>query len=201
MYTVHVGTHTLLGHYTHCTAQVSTARSWPGLGQSESFYSVAVTMFSIGEVVGALGAGKILQLFHYRQCFLCGLFLCVAGYLLYALTNAMHFWMILVARFVIGISASSLRAFEIAYIGETAEQEAAKQHQPEQKQHSGAGRCKRSKKTLKEKLFVIYSFASTLSFLIGPGMCLACDTHCYGFAQHTSSHSQNSTPCSFLFLA
>lgn len=142
---------------------------WPGLGQSEFFYSWAATIFSFGEVTGALVAGGLTRCVPYRLSFLMSLSICVVGYLLYFLTNEHRVWMILVARFIIGFHVGGTIVLVYAYIGETAPEEPASLPQLDSNHHSNAGICRNSHKTLKDKLFVFNSFVITISYMAIPG--------------------------------
>lgn len=137
----------------------------PGLGKSESFYAMAVAMYSIGEFVGALGAGPLTRLVSYRQNFLWSLVVCVVGNLLYGI--GMRGWMVLMGRFFIGVNCGLLLVLITSYIGVTASEVSEKQQQLKQvsKSKTNVGY------TLKDKLFVGYSFTTTLSYLIAPGEC------------------------------
>lgn len=143
--------------------------AWPGLGQSEFFYSWAATIFSFGETTGALVAGGFTRCVPYRLSFLMDLSLCVVGYLLYFLTNEHRVWMILVARFIIGFHVGGTIVLVYAYIGETAPEELADQPQLDSNHHSKVGICRNPPKTLKDKLFVFNSFVITITYMAIPG--------------------------------
>ena len=126
----------------------------PGLGQSETFYAWAVTLYSLGEFVGAMGAGFITKLLPYRLAFLLAIAMCPLGYLLYSLVTAAHAWVVLVARLCIGMNAGLLLVLITTYLGETA----TRVHKSMPQDGS-----------LKDKLFVYYSLVSSFSYLIAPG--------------------------------
>ena len=149
--------------------QHSFQEEWSGLGQSETFYSWAVTMFSFGDMLGALVAGKLTHYISYRLSFLLGLSLCVVGHILYFLTNQHQVWMILVARFIIGLHVGCITVLVCAYIGETAPEELANQPQLDSNHCSKAGSCRKHKNTLKDKLFVFTSFVTTITYMSASG--------------------------------
>ena len=89
----------------------------PALGESEAVYAWAVTMYSFGELFGAVLAGPVNRVLPYRLCFLFGALLCPLGYIVYS--SAQAGWMVLLARFVIGLNCGFILTFITAYIGET----------------------------------------------------------------------------------
>ena len=89
----------------------------PGLGESEAIYAWAVTMYSIGELIGALLAGSIKSILPYRLCFLLGTLFCPLGYAVYSF--AVAGWMVMLARLIIGMNCGLILALITAYIGET----------------------------------------------------------------------------------
>ena len=145
-------------------------QQWPGLEQSESFYSWAITMRSLGQIIAAFAVGKLSQYIPYRQSFLWGLSLCVVGHLLYFLTNEHRVWMILMAQFIIGMHIGLMMVLIPTYLGETATEEVNRNSQPDSDQHSRTGTCNKSKKSLKDKLFIGNSFVITATYIIGTGM-------------------------------
>ena len=89
----------------------------PGLGESEEIYAWAVTMYSIGELIGALLAGSIKRVLPYRLCFLLGTLLCPLGYAVYS--SAVAGWMVVLARLIIGMNCGLILSLITTYIGET----------------------------------------------------------------------------------
>ena len=135
-------------------------------------------MCSLGQIMGAFTAGKLSQYVPYRQSFLWGLSLSVMGYLLYFLTNEQRVWMILMARFIIGMHIGLMVVLVSTYLGETATEEENRHSQLDSTQHSRAGTCSKSKKSLKDKLFICNSFVITASYIVGTGMlCIASCIH------------------------
>ena len=131
---------------------------WPGLGLSEVFYSWTVCVYSIGEVVAAAIAGYMTKYIPYRYTILLAALTLAVGLLLYALT--VQGWMIIVARLLIGVHTGFDLVLVTAYLGETGTEVAAKREAAGGKRdHDGA--------TLKDKLFIWYSFVTNGSFLSG----------------------------------
>ena len=133
---------------------------WPGLGLSESFYSWAVSMYSIGELIGAPLAGYMTKYIPYRFTLLLSALLLAIGCFFYAMS--LYGWMVLVARLLIGLHTGIGVVVVTAYLGETATEVAAKREAAGGKRdHSGA--------TLKDKLFLWYSFIMQITFPITMG--------------------------------
>ena len=133
---------------------------WPGLGLSEVFYSWTVSAYSIGEIFGAPVAGYMTKYIPYRYTIMLTALTLAVGLLLYALT--IQGWMIIVARLLIGIHTGFDLVLVTTYLGETAIEVTAKREAVGGKRdHSGA--------TLKDKLFIWYSFVTNGSYLSALG--------------------------------
>ena len=141
------------------------------MGQSEQFYAWVVAGFHIGAVTGSLVAAPLLKVLPYRYCVLLSLSLGGLGYLLYALGNPSLAWFTLIGRLLAGLSFGCCISLQLAYLGETGTEE----------QPGGQQQNTKPRKTLKDKLFLIYTFANTSSYMFAPGTfvqeiisCLAC---------------------------
>ena len=131
---------------------------WPGMDQSESFYAWVVSGFSIGAVTGSIGAAPLLKLFPYRYCFLFSFSLGIFGNILYALADPSRAWFVLVGRLLTGVTFGLVISLQLAYIGETAIEDVARPQNT------------KPRKTLKDKLYLSYSFVNASSYMFGPGM-------------------------------
>lgn len=127
------------------------------MDQSESFYAWVVSGFSIGAVTGSIGAAPLLKLFPYRYCFLFSFSLGIFGNILYALGDPSQAWFVLVGRLLTGVTFGLVISLQLAYIGETAVEDIA---QPQNT---------KPRKTLKDKLYLSYSFVNASSYMFGPG--------------------------------
>jgi len=78
--------------------------------------------------------------------------------------------MILLAQFIIGMHIGSMLVLVPTYLGETATEEMNRNSQPDSNQHSRTGTCNKSKKSLKDKLFIGNSFVITATYIIGTGI-------------------------------
>ena len=133
---------------------------WPGMGLSEYFYSWAVSMYSVGELVSAPTAGFATKYIPYRYTILLSSVSLAVGSLLYAV--AVQGWMILIARLFLGINLGSGIVLVTTYLGETAiEVTSRREAAGGKKGHGGA--------TLKDKLFVWYTFTNYIGYLAGSG--------------------------------
>ena len=128
------------------------------MDQSESFYAWVVSGFYIGAVAGSLGAAPLLKLLPYRYCFLLSFSLGILGNILYALGAPSRAWFVLVGRLLSGVTYGLVLSLQLAFIGETAIEDIA---QPQDT---------KPRKTLKEKLYLFYSFVNASSYMFGPGM-------------------------------
>ena len=132
---------------------------WPGLGQSESIYSWAVTMYSTGELAGALVAGQLIKYVPYRHAILWACGALIFGSLFYGI--AVTGWMVLVGRLLIGIHAGLGIVLVTSYIGETTTELSAKMDAKQLRKKKG--------KTLKDKLFVWYSVSMNVAYPVALG--------------------------------
>ena len=135
---------------------------WPGMGLSEYFYSWAVSMYSVGELISAPLSGVATKYIPYRYTILLSSISLAIGGLIYAV--AVQGWMILIARLLFGLNVGSGIVLVTTYLGETAikvtsAREAAGQIR--KKDNGGA--------TLKDKLFIWYTFSNYIGYLAGLG--------------------------------
>ena len=140
--------------------QDSNALFWPGMGLSESYYSWAVSMYSIGELIGAPLAGYMTKYIPYRFTLLLSALLLAIGCFFYAMT--LHGWMILVARLLIGLHTGIGVVVVTAYLGETGTEVTAKRE-------AAGGKRDHSGTTLKDKLFLWYSFVLNVTYPLSMG--------------------------------
>lgn len=104
----------------HTHTQKSILIIWPGLGQSEFTYSWVVTIYSIGELIGAIVGGLLSSVLTYRfNIFLVNIILLIGG-VLYALAS--QTWMIITARLLMGIHCGLGLVLLTSYIGVTTDQ-------------------------------------------------------------------------------
>lgn len=90
----------------------------PGLGESDMFYSWAITIFSVSALVISPIAGVLPRFITYRLSILLFLLVFIVGSLLYA--QAVEPWMILVARFLLGIFDGASPILLLSYASRSA---------------------------------------------------------------------------------
>lgn len=88
---------------------------WPGLGESDYFYSWAVSVFPIGEVLMSLVAAYLSTAIPYRYTIPLTCCIAAVGGLVYAL--AIHGLMVIIARFLFGTTNGLSLVLAQAYIG------------------------------------------------------------------------------------
>ena len=88
------------------------------MGESETYYSVSIGIFSIGELIASL-VFSALSSWHIKlkHLMMFGLLLLVIGGLFYAV--AQYGWMVLVGRFLQGLHLGGQSTLLRIYIGET----------------------------------------------------------------------------------
>ena len=88
------------------------------MGESETYYSVSIGIFSIGELIASL-VFAALSSWHIKlkHLMMFGLLLLVTGGLFYAV--AQYGWMVLVGRFLQGLHLGGQSTLLRIYIGET----------------------------------------------------------------------------------
>ncbi len=90
----------------------------PGLGESDMFYSWAITTFSVSALLISPIAGVLPRFITYRLSILLFLLVFIAGTLLYA--QAVEPWTILVARFLLGIFDGASPILLLSYASRSA---------------------------------------------------------------------------------
>ena len=136
----------------------------PGFGKSEVFYTWAVTMYSVGEVVGAFSAPPLSKHVPYRLSFAIGALASLVAFLFYSLAPSI--WFVLVARFFVGVNNGLLVPLVLTYLIETSTDVYQRQLELEKEQTGGdvSGTSTEPTATenpLKHKLFTAYTFSSS----------------------------------------
>ena len=93
---------------------------WPGLGESELFYSWAVSVFSISEIMTSLLAGYLSTSVSYIYLIPLTSSLAAMGGLMYAL--AVHGVMVIAARFLFGATSGFGLVLAQSYIGKISQE-------------------------------------------------------------------------------
>ena len=137
-----------------------------GLGLSEDFYHVAISAFSIGELLGAMTASVVSSRIPLWYNTMAALLCHITGFVVYA--TATSGWMIVLARILSGAYIGLLTVILLAYFG------VSYQHYLEVL--GPEGRTKEEGKTtrVKDTLFALYCAAGNMGTLIGPGLITEC---------------------------
>ena len=137
-----------------------------GLGLSERFYHVAVSAFSIGELLGAMTASIVSSRIPLWYNTMAALLCHITGFVVYA--TATSGWVMIVARVLSGTYIGLQTVILFAYFG-VSYQHYLEVLEPEE-------RTKEEEKTtrVKDTLFALYCAAGNMGTLIGPGLITAC---------------------------
>ena len=133
-----------------------------GLGLSESFYHVAISAFSIGELLGAMTASIVSSRIPLWYSTMAALLCHITGFVVYAMATSG--WMMIVARVLSGTFIGLQTVLVLTYFG-MSYQHYLEVLGPEE-------RTKEEGKTtrVKDTLFAFYSFSANMGTLIGPGL-------------------------------
>ena len=131
-------------HYIH----LQNSTFWPGLGESDTFYSWAVSIFPIGEVLMSLVAAYLSTATPYLYTIPLTCCIAAVGGLVYALAS--HGVMVIVARFLFGTTNGLSLVLAQAYIGRE---------------------NKRKRGPTVEKMLLFYSITMSSSLIAATGMC------------------------------
>jgi len=134
----------------------------PGLGLSETFYHWTISVYSIGEFLGAIFAGYIVSRIPFWYSVMLTLLTDITAYVFYA--TAINGWMMIIARVLAGTYGSLQNVVAFAYFGVSyplylealGKEERAKEEQKTTK--------------VKDRLFTFYAIAANVGFLFGPGV-------------------------------
>ena len=137
-------------------------QQWPGLGETETFYSWVATSFSLGAFTISPIAGQMPPLIGYRLSVAIASLFLVGGSLLY--TFATNGWMVFLARFMMGLFDGCAYVFSYSYLSSIGNKlEVARRAEKELKQlealEESRSKChwrlNRSDNTMKDKLFTV----------------------------------------------
>ena len=145
-----------------------------GLAMSEKFYHLAVSSFSMGEILGALI--MIVGTFSSRIPFwyiAMGALLChTVGFVLFAI--AASGWMIIAARVLIGMFAGLQVVAEFTYFG-VSYQHYLDNLEPKERKKEEAKTTR-----VKDQLFAFEAVAANVGALFGPGLIMCICVLCSG---------------------
>ena len=166
--------HTTLSYYHHLLTSFiyplpciwSFIQIEAGLGLSESFYHVAISAFSVGQLLGAMTASIIFSRMPLWYNTMAALLCHITGFVVYAMATSG--WMMIVARILSGMFIGLEVVLSLAYFG-VSYLHYLEVLGPEE-------RTKEEGKTtrVKDTLFALYAVSENMGNLIGPGLSNAC---------------------------
>ena len=130
-------------------------------------YALGFTLFNVGELVGALGTGLLVQFIPYSYISFIGLVIHILSYILYGMAS--QGWMLLLSRPISGLFIGSSLALAPTYFSETHELylAALRQHGEEPE--------KRKRVQIKDVLYAFHALVMAGGFLLGTGEHLLVD--------------------------
>ena len=91
----------------------------PGLGESETFYSLVITAFNSGAMISAFSSGVLLKFIPYWYLILSSLLLQVLSWTLYVFSTTG--WLILLSKLLSGLFLGAEFTLALAYISESSQ--------------------------------------------------------------------------------
>ena len=140
-------------------------QNYPGFGESEFFYSLTITVFSVGSIITSPMIGFLTLCVPYFFIFLTALLLHTASNLLYGL--ATDGWMILLSRFLLGISFKAIKVGTLTYIC-SKESDYIAAYIGSKKLNSETDEYKSTQ--MKKTALILVAISTYLPALIGPGV-------------------------------
>ena len=150
-----------------------------GLGMSEKFYHIAVSSFSMGEILGAVILGTLSSRIPFWYSAMGALLCHTVGFTLFAV--AMSGWMIVVARMLAGMFTALQVVTVFTYFG------VSYQHYLDNLEPKERKKEETKTTRVKDQLFAMYAVATNVGALFGPGLiiCMHNVSCAVGdFAQH-----------------
>ena len=133
-----------------------------GLGMSEKFYHIAVSSFSMGEVLGAVILGTLSSRIPFWYSAMGALLCHTVGFTLFAV--AMSGWMIVVARVLTGMFAGLQVVTVFTYFG------VSYQHYLDNLEPMERKKEEVKTTRVKDQLFAFDAVAANVGALFGPGL-------------------------------
>ena len=129
-----------------------------GLGLSEPLYALSITLYFLGEFIGALATGLLLQIVPHWYIALTGLLLHTLGYVMYAVTT--EGWMLMLSKMLSGSFLGVILTQVPTYFSLTNDVYVAAQKELNQDVKNTQ---------VKDILLAFFAFILALGFLIGIG--------------------------------
>ena len=143
---------------------IFVTQNYPGFGESELFYSLTITTYSVGSIIASPLTGFLTLCLPYVSILLAGVFMHTASNLLYGLAS--HGWMILIARFLLGASFKFFKVSALTYISnkESDYEKAYTEHVQKGKMEVKVGDVQ-----IKRTMFLVLALCTFLPAVFGPG--------------------------------
>ena len=147
-----------------------------GLAMSEKFYHIAVSSFSMGEILGALIVGTFSNRIPFWYSAMGGLLCHTVGFVLFAI--AVSGWMIIAARVLIGMFVGLQVVTVFTYFG-VSYQHYLDNLEPKERKKEEAKTTR-----VKDQLFAFEAVAANVGSLFGPGLLICVCVLCSGLFLH-----------------
>ena len=124
-----------------------------------------ISTYSIGQVLSSLLAGLIVSRIPFLYSNMLALLIGITGFVFYA--TAINGWMMITARLLAGIFSGSHSVIAFTYFGVSYPlylEALGKEERVREEQKTT---------TVKDRLFTLYSVASNVGIIFGPGLCLS----------------------------
>ncbi|XP_064390131.1 uncharacterized protein LOC135338046 isoform X2 [Halichondria panicea] len=144
----------LHGNQTHTKME-------PGLGESELFYSLLISGFNLGSVIGGIANGLLSKCVPQWYLWMVMLLAHTSGYLIYALAS--NGWLIMLSKILSGYFLGADLTLGFSYLSVTSVQYI------EVQKERGVKVGDKSAFKLRNTLFAINGIAFSIGYFIGPG--------------------------------
>lgn len=128
-----------------------------GLGQTEVFYSVLISLFNIGALVGAVVSGFLIKFIPYWYLIMFSLLAHTIGYIMYAVTYID--WLIMISKFLSGLYIGAELTLALSYFAESSIEYNDIKSDSNQKGSS----------KLRNMLFAFHNLGINIGYIVGPG--------------------------------
>ena len=133
----------------------------PGLGESELFYSLLVSGFNLGSVIGGIANGLLSKCVPQWYLWMFMLLAHTSGYIIYALAS--DGWLIMLSKIMSGYFLGADLTLGFSYLSVTSVQYIKVQEE------RGIKVDEKSAFKLRNTLFAMNGIAFSIGYFIGPG--------------------------------
>ena len=133
----------------------------PGLGESELFYSLLISGFNLGSVIGGIANGLLSKCVPQWYLWMFMLLAHTSGYIIYALAS--NGWLIMLSKIMSGYFLGAVLNLGFSYLSVTSVQYIKLQEE------RGIEVDEKSAFKLRNTLFAMNGIALSIGYFIGPG--------------------------------